>query len=738
MKLRRDEEAVSAAIATVLLFAGVLAIISGMMVTITPVINEKHGSIERQAMAGQMTDLAEETVRISETGLPGDSAIIPIKPHSGELGWDYTRGGSWYSVSYTDGASLRLDDLLDLDDTARIRYPTGEISSACFSDLRASASANWHYRLPAISGTVLATPISTLQQPMSTIRVTYSGGEEQSVFDLAPGDILEKEVSDESWLTSDNPLKVLFLRGSSGATTVQPDLANPIDGTGQSWTIPYNAGDFKFYFTPTTELTKVEWNSDALGEATDFISSGSSAEYGYTSSESGVLTIQSSAPGRILMVWGDESGATVWPDIHGSGIGVEHLLPGVSGSILVENPSATSVAVEIGGLFNTVSPQSYTRISWPDESKMIESTGPVIVHWLTEDLPDRERSGSLELIPASDTGRSSGLAHSTATPVTAGDEALLIQAASPETSLTLLADLAANQTPFIELNSSVGSTITALSSSAGALLRTAVNNSDFINNAPYRMITVAGEDGLMEVDSDGNERCIPLGARASGWMQLTLPWEDLSHSSDVSLRQSWQDGSHPLGIAVSIYGPSGESPHATLASAWGAHLPRLNYQFESSVSNMEIGYRGGFVGTNHPEYQPEVLTLPPAREGPGPRLAVTIPLTMPENGVSNGNGDIEVKVELDQREQLVSVQAYEIRRGWDGPYGAAIAAESSQELSFSSDWLTFPGRIDLLDDYVGWVQLTHSSPEAVYHAAGEKIMFNLQLSQLTISTEVAS
>ncbi len=40
MRRRYDDEAVSAAIATVLLFAGVLAIISGMMVTITPVINE--------------------------------------------------------------------------------------------------------------------------------------------------------------------------------------------------------------------------------------------------------------------------------------------------------------------------------------------------------------------------------------------------------------------------------------------------------------------------------------------------------------------------------------------------------------------------------------------------------------------------------------------------------------------------------------------------------------------------
>jgi hypothetical protein len=241
---------------------------------------------------------------------------------------------------------------------------------------------------------------------------------------------------------------------------------------------------------------------------------------------------------------------------------------------------------------------------------------------------------------------------------------------------------------------------------------------------------------MMEVNHDGKERCLPVGYRASGWIELTLPWTDLSHQASSQVKDAWNDGTHPLGFEVRAFGPHEGSPHHTLASAWGAHLPRLNYAFKSSVSGMEIGYRGGFVGTNHPEFQPDVLTSPPAREGPGPRLAVTIPLTMPDQSSSLGNSEVDMTVTLNQREQLVSVTGYEIRRGWDGPYGAAIASESSQELSFSSDWLTFPGQIDMLDDYVGWVQLTHTSPEAIYHAAGEPILFNLQLSQLTISSEV--
>ena len=46
IRRERDEEAVSAAIATVLLFAGVISIISGMMVTVIPVIDELHGAVE--------------------------------------------------------------------------------------------------------------------------------------------------------------------------------------------------------------------------------------------------------------------------------------------------------------------------------------------------------------------------------------------------------------------------------------------------------------------------------------------------------------------------------------------------------------------------------------------------------------------------------------------------------------------------------------------------------------------
>ena len=47
---QRDEEGVSAAVATVLLFGGVISIISLMLLSLMPVIQELEGSLKRNDM----------------------------------------------------------------------------------------------------------------------------------------------------------------------------------------------------------------------------------------------------------------------------------------------------------------------------------------------------------------------------------------------------------------------------------------------------------------------------------------------------------------------------------------------------------------------------------------------------------------------------------------------------------------------------------------------------------------
>ena len=84
IELHRDEEAVSAAIATVLLFGGVISIISLMMLTMIPVIEELEGSVERHDMSAQMMQFNHQTTTLSEQGMPGDvvtQEYLHCQPH---------------------------------------------------------------------------------------------------------------------------------------------------------------------------------------------------------------------------------------------------------------------------------------------------------------------------------------------------------------------------------------------------------------------------------------------------------------------------------------------------------------------------------------------------------------------------------------------------------------------------------------------------------------------------------
>ncbi|MBT3657989.1 MAG: hypothetical protein HN544_07325, partial [Euryarchaeota archaeon] len=93
----RNEEAVSAAVATVLLFGGVVTIIGIMLLSMMPVIQELEGSLKRNDMQSQMEIMGHEITLLSESGVPGDSSQVELVPVDGELRWDRLRGGMWYS-----------------------------------------------------------------------------------------------------------------------------------------------------------------------------------------------------------------------------------------------------------------------------------------------------------------------------------------------------------------------------------------------------------------------------------------------------------------------------------------------------------------------------------------------------------------------------------------------------------------------------------------------------------------
>jgi hypothetical protein len=160
-------------------------------------------------------------------------------------------------------------------------------------------------------------------------------------------------------------------------------------------------------------------------------------------------------------------------------------------------------------------------------------------------------------------------------------------------------------------------------------------------------------------------------------------------------------------------------------------ISRFTYAFESSITGMEVAMTGGAVVTNHPEYNPTVIVSPSDRGGPGPRFAATIPSLHPTSDSAVGSGKLLMEVTLSKRTSLASDIAYEVRRGWADPYGEAIALASTDGLESSLDWTIYPGRLDLLTDYVGWVpDPGYGTSEAIWHTAGEPIQFSLQISSL--------
>ena len=94
---------------------------------------------------------------------------------------------------------------------------------------------------------------------------------------------------------------------------------------------------------------------------------------------------------------------------------------------------------------------------------------------------------------------------------------------------------------------------------------------------------------------------------------------------------------------------------------------------------------------------------------------------------------MNLDLELSMRESLASTTAYDVRRGWIGPYGDAVATWSTNGLETSEDWIVHPGRLDLLTDYTGWVPIPTNGPsEAIWHTGGDAIQFNLQISSIDV------
>ena len=735
--MRRDEEAVSAAVATVLLFGGVLSIIGLMMVSMMPVIEEMEGSVERHDMSSQMTLLAHETSSLSERGMPGDVAQATLIPVDGELVWDSLRGGMWYSATWAEDMSLRARGALDFDDTMEIRHPESFIEAVCTTDLRLGPDRPYHYTLEAVLDSAVVTVTPGLAMPLGPIDVSlYENGEELLLTSLRVDEMatFDLENIDEATLTSSHALNVYGLVGNGGATYVLPNSPEPADKRGQAWSIPVMAGQHAVQLL-SDKANQIHITVD--GETTihyatpnGLARTGVHFHHEMNLTKDSVVHITTSTASRLLLKTNTafSEGVTAWPSTNGAYLGNTFLPPHLNGTLRFANPGESVVTITWRGGGISVAAGSLEHVTWPpaydDGAATLDADGDVFVTWgaSTETSSVDDINGTM-LLPADDTGAISGGMFSYANTVNDTEESLVLRL-SGYTSTWNATGVSSQTGVFLENNNHRSITLAEGNTS----VRVEAGH-------PLRVLRTAGETGLLQLPHDGERRCTSIDTQASGWISTDLPWERMGGRGEIDIQKAWREGRHPASLSIDVLGDDGVSSHGSIGSVWAFHLSRLSYQFASSIDGMEVAFSGGAVVTNHPEFKPYVVVPPSDRGGPGPRFAATIPSLHPTASSESGAGELELDIELVHRTSLASTPAYEVRRGWSEPYGTAIADDAGIGLEASEDWTVYPGRLDLLTDYVGWVpDPSYGTAEAVWHTNGEIIEFTLQLASIDVTT----
>ena len=735
--MRRDDEAVSAAVATVLLFGGVLSIIGLMMVSMMPVIEEMEGSVERHDMSSQMTLLAHETSSLSERGMPGDVAQATLIPVDGELVWDSLRGGMWYSATWAEDMSLRARGALDFDDTMEIRHPESFIEAVCITDLRLGPDRPYHYTLEAVLDSAVVTVTPGLAMPLGPIDVSlYENGEELLLTSLRVDEMatFDLENIDEATLTSSHALNVYGLVGNGGATYVLPNSPEPADKRGQAWSIPVMAGQHAVQLL-SDKANQIHITVD--GETTihyatpnGLARTGVHFHHEMNLTKDSVVHITTSTASRLLLKTNTASseGVTAWPSTNGAYLGNTFLPPHLNGTLRFANPGESVVTITWRGGGISVAAGSFEHVTWPpaydDGAATLDADGDVFVTWgaSTETSSVDDINGTM-LLPADDTGAISGGMFSYANTVNDTEESLVLRL-SGYTSTWNATGVSSQTGVFLENNNHRSITLAEGNTS----VRVEAGH-------PLRVLRTAGETGLLQLPHDGERRCTSIDTQASGWISTDLPWERMGGRGEIDIQKAWREGRHPASLSIDVLGDDGVSSHGSIGSVWAFHLSRLSYQFASSIDGMEVAFSGGAVVTNHPEFKPYVVVPPSDRGGPGPRFAATIPSLHPTASSESGAGELELDIELVHRTSLASTPAYEVRRGWSEPYGTAIADDAGIGLEASEDWTVYPGRLDLLTDYVGWVpDPSYGTAEAVWHTNGEIIEFTLQLASIDVTT----
>ena len=676
---RRDEEAVSAAVATVLLFGGVITIIGIMLLSMMPVIQELEGSLKRNDMQAQMEIMGHEITMLSESGVPGDSSEVELIPVDGELRWDRLRGGMWYSASWYEDDTFRIRGALDLDRNIEIRHAESNVQAVCYEDMRLGPDRPFIFTPSSQADSVLVTPKHGLTIPLGPVMIEQAGED----YSLSIGEVIR--LDSDSQIKSSHDLTGIQTKGDSGSIIAPPTKTNPATGQGQHWAIPLPAGENHVeVFADDDLLVQWEIGTESGDEAvvqSSAVRLANSWKKTINLTQDSLLEVITDVDAHLLINTNGQGKVSLLGN-EGSYLSKYFIAPHSEGNLTISNPNenAATITWRNGGV--SVPANQVLSVPWPptnmESAANIESSENVLLQWETGD-------NGMVMIPAIDTGQNTGL-------------------------------------EFIEDNSDEIINFT----------------SEFEDYSTK--LGVSGNTGSLNFEDDGAMRCITINQTASGWISTTLPWKSMTGLPEGQIITSWRDGDHPASIEIRLIGVEGEATHANLATAWAFHISRLTYEFDTSITGLEVAWSAGAIVTNHPELNPVILEGPTDRQGPGPRFSATVPSLHPTKTSVTGSGTMNLDIELTMRESLASTTAYDVRRGWVGPYGDAIASWSSADLENSEDWIVNPANLDMLKDYVGWVPIpSHGPSEAVWHTGGQPIQFNLQISSLDVHlSEVSS
>ncbi|MDG1549939.1 MAG: hypothetical protein P8Q94_07820, partial [Candidatus Poseidoniaceae archaeon] len=444
--LTRNEESVSAAIATVLLFGGVVSIIGLMLVSMLPIIEELEGSIERDDMSSQMMILSQQTEVLSEHGMPGDSTEIDLIPIDGTLSWDTTRGGMWYSSTWNSDTTFRMKGVLDFDDTIQIKHPESQSTSVCFDDLRLGPTKPFIYSIPDYIEEIMISPNQGIASPLGPIELkVYSENQFVEKIDLSLGNTIKVSTTELQVykIESSHQLNILASFGNGGSTMFMPDNPSQSDFTGRSWSIPMDQGANTLHImSETSNLIELMIDQQPTSH---MVTSGSDMRIGVSWTHTinldspQLVSVSTSASSRLIMLSIDDNltGSLTLQSTSGAFIGSEFNTPELPGSLELFNPNDELATVTWKGGGISILSDSTVVIPWPPQgisgTPIIDSDKEIAAYWHNNDSSNP--SNGLNIIPAKDTGFSSGKSHRYATFSSSGLESIHTQLAGYDTML---------------------------------------------------------------------------------------------------------------------------------------------------------------------------------------------------------------------------------------------------------------------------------------------------------------